>query len=184
MCLHYRLKPSYMKVRAGITIRESGGQLIEVVKICQHPEYSSWNFDKDVSVLILAEDIELGPTAQPIELIASGEDVEVGTVARVTGWGAYYEGGFLPAHLQVVEVPRISEEVCTKYYGEGRITENMICFGYDEGKKDSCQGDSGGPLVADGKQVGVVSWGYGCARPKLPGVYSRIAALREHIDSC
>ena len=41
----------------------------------------------------------------------------------------------------------------------------------------SCQGDSGGPLLipsntgspASDLQLGLVSWGYGCARPDLPG---------------
>lgn len=60
----------------------------------------------------------------------------------------------------------------------------MICFGYTKGGKDSCQGDSGGPLAINGVQVGVVSWGYGCARSYLPGVYAKVAVLRNHIDSC
>ena len=39
----------------------------------------------------------------------------------------------------------------------------MICAG--KAGKDSCQGDSGGPMVdSEGKQVGIVSWGYGCAK--------------------
>ena len=43
--------------------------------------------------------------------------------------------------------------------------------------KDSCQGHSGGPLYdkANNVMVGVVSWGYDCADPYYPGVYSRIA---------
>lgn len=56
----------------------------------------------------------------------------------------------------------------------------MICAGTPG--QDSCQGDSGGPLVVNGVQVGVVSWGYGCARPGYPGVYSNIANLRGFID--
>lgn len=60
----------------------------------------------------------------------------------------------------------------------------MICFGFAEGGKDACQGDSGGPLVVGNEQVGVVSWGYGCAQPHWPGVYAKVAFLRDHIDNC
>ncbi|MEZ5969102.1 MAG: serine protease [Hyphomonas sp.] len=62
----------------------------------------------------------------------------------------------------------------------------QICAG--AGGVDSCQGDSGGPLNlrAFGKvpvQVGVVSWGLGCARENSPGIYTRVSAYAGWIAS-
>ena len=56
----------------------------------------------------------------------------------------------------------------------------MICAG--KAGKDSCQGDSGGPMVdSEGKQVGIVSWGYGCADEGYPGVYTRVSHYYDWI---
>ena len=60
----------------------------------------------------------------------------------------------------------------------------MLCAGGEE--KDACQGDSGGPLVTeieDGKfvQIGITSWGKGCATKGYPGVYSRTTSALPFI---
>merc|ERR1712002_1049965 len=64
------------------------------------------------------------------------------------------------------------------------ITDSMICAGNPG--KDSCQGDSGGPLITDEggyySQIGVVSWGEGCADPRFPGVYARVTAANTFIQ--
>jgi len=58
----------------------------------------------------------------------------------------------------------------------------MVCAGTPEGGKDSCNGDSGGALVLkkSGKQVGIVSWGTGCAEKEHPGVYANVADKDIH----
>lgn len=54
---------------------------------------------------------------------------------------------------------------------------SMICAGYADGGVDSCQGDSGGPLIdTNTRQIGIVSWGLGCAREHAPGLYARVGA--------
>ena len=65
------------------------------------------------------------------------------------------------------------------------VNDQTICAGEMAGGKDACQGDSGGPLfvISEGRhvQVGLVSWGEGCARPKLPTVYTRVSTHADWI---
>lgn len=80
-------------------------------------------------------------------------------------------------------VPIVNQKKCARaYQNVGTITDRMICAGYDKGGRDACQGDSGGPLVANDVLIGVVSWGQGCAMANFPGVYSRVATVRNWIN--
>lgn len=62
--------------------------------------------------------------------------------------------------------------------------------GFLDGSADTCVGDSGGPLVdpqnssqpEDHRQVGIVSWGVGCAEPGFPGVYTRLDSFAGFIE--
>lgn len=94
------------------------------------------------------------------------------------------QGGSASTHLMKVSIPIVSRSQCqAAYKNYNTITDRMICAGYTEGGKDSCQGDSGGPMVAGGTLYGIVSWGYGCAQPKYPGVYTNVANLVSWIKS-
>lgn len=45
------------------------------------------------------------------------------------------------------------------------------------------QGDSGGPLALNGKLIGVISFGNGCARPFAPGVYASVANMYSWLQT-
>lgn len=68
-----------------------------------------------------------------------------------------------------------AEIKCTK---EPRFVNVSITGG-----RDSCLGDSGGPLFDPVNRTlhGIVSWGYGCALPGLPGVYTEVATYGDWI---
>ena len=88
----------------------------------------------------------------------------------------------MPSILQKVTVPFVDEATCKDAYGSSSITDGMICAGRKG--KDSCQGDSGGPMVnMNGEQVGIVSWGYGCAAAGYPGVYTRVSNYASWIEN-
>lgn len=91
--------------------------------------------------MTLAEDIEYGPSAQPSNLaLAGSEELREGTVASVSGWGGLWGGGPTSKQLQVVEVPLISKEQCKDFYEPNNpVTDNMLCFGFENGGKDACQ---------------------------------------------
>ena len=117
-----------------------------------------------------------------------------GACSVVTGWGsveawspgrARSEARALPDRLRAVDLPIIDNAACADRYG-GRITPSQVCAGYEQGTMDSCQGDSGGPLVVPGgptgwTQIGVVSWGAGCAQPGAYGVYTRVSSYIDWI---
>ncbi|MFN9068718.1 MAG: trypsin-like serine protease, partial [Bdellovibrionales bacterium] len=84
-------------------------------------------------------------------------------------------------------LPLVTQDECNRAYSN-KITSDMICAGKAQGGIDTCQGDSGGPLFIRGSQgapllVGVTSWGEGCARPNKYGVYARVSAGFDWIQS-
>lgn len=166
---------------------EPSQQQFQVTQAIPHPQYDANTNDNDIALLKLATAATLTDRVQTVALTGPGDAALVapGTPATVTGWGALTEGGASPDVLYQVSVPIVSNEVCNA--ANGGITENMLCAGLEEGGKDSCQGDSGGPLVVpDGagwKQTGVVSFGQGCARPGLYGVYARVSRYIDWINS-
>ncbi|XP_034426287.1 transmembrane protease serine 9-like isoform X2 [Hippoglossus hippoglossus] len=160
-----------------------------VARILLHPNYDSDSSNNDIALLRLSSPVKFTDYIRPVCLASSDSVFNNGTDSWVTGWGNVKEGVSLsfPETLQEVEVPVLGNRQCNCLNGVGTVTDNMICAGVLAGGKDSCQGDSGGPMVNKQGSVwvqsGVVSFGFGCARPNLPGVYSRVSRYQSWINS-
>jgi secreted trypsin-like serine protease len=105
----------------------------------------------------------------------------------VAGWGAAREGGAQQRYLLKATVPFVSDTSCRQSY-PSLIPAEEICAGLTQGGVDTCQGDSGGPMFRRDAnnawiQVGIVSWGRGCARPNFPGVYTEVSTFASAIRS-
>ena len=169
-------------VRVGSNVTTAHGEIFTVKKIHQNPNFNYNLLDFDISILELETPITFGATASPIKLVPNDFPIAPGAQATITGWGTLSEQGRPSSELQVVQVPVVSNEDCQKDYGQDAVvTERMVCAMEEGGGKDACQGDSGGPMVVDGLLAGIVSWGFGCARPNYPGVYSRVSTLRDFV---
>lgn len=157
-------------------LTSGGGETRTVDKAFRHASYASGQ-DNDIALIHLST-----PSTMPVAKIVTSAQlskVVAGATTTVVGWGTMSEGAWSGSDdLREVDVPIIATSTCKTYSGYSRVTDNMICAGYTQGQKDSCQGDSGGPLFQkiDGQnvQIGIVSWGIGCARANAPGVYTRI----------
>jgi len=87
--------------------------------------------------------------------------------------------------VREAEIPIVSDTECIRKVNA--VTEKIFilpassfCAGGEEGH-DACQGDGGGPLVCqdDGfyELAGLVSWGFGCGRQDVPGVYVKTSSF-------
>lgn len=164
---------------------ENTEQTIAVQDIIPHP-------NADLALLRLASSAQINDRVRIIDWVTAPVDsslFEAGDVAMITGWGLTSEGGDASPVLRQAGVPIVSNATCNAEdsYG-GRINDGELCAGFAAGGVDSCQGDSGGPMVVSAGQgawrlAGVTSWGDGCARPNLYGVYVRVASYAMWISA-
>ncbi|XP_047546045.1 CLIP domain-containing serine protease B9-like [Vanessa atalanta] len=171
-------------IRAGSTLADSGGTQYNTSRYRQHPFYNPMNSDYDVGIINVPNGMTLdGVNTRAVPLPKAGTKINNGTNVLVTGWGDTTENGQVSENLMGVQVPTVSNEECRRSYST--LTSRQFCAGVPEGGKDSCQGDSGGPAVETntGTQLGIVSFGSGCARPGTPGVYTNVAKVRRWIKT-
>ena len=169
------------------------GVILGVAEVLVHPQFNYFTGEYDAALLRLEASAPLSDHIALAALASVGDAAlyAPGAAAVTTGWGTRQYGTYdFPEGLHQVEMAMYGDAVCeadyAAIYGTDVIYPSMICAGVPQGGKDACQGDSGGPLVVrDGnggwRQVGVVSWGYGCGAPDAPGIYSRIPSFIDWI---
>jgi len=164
-------------------------QVIPIDQIFIHPNYNPpvTGNDYDVALIKLREPITFNNDVRPVCLPT--KDFLPGTNCSVTGWGNTRWDGNIAQILQQAQVPLVSRDTCQQAYSDlgWNITERMRCAGFSQGEVDSCQGDSGGPLVCPSNNkwylIGIVSFGYQCARSNRFGVYSDVLALKPWVEN-
>uniref|UniRef100_A0A8C1NZE3 Mannan-binding lectin serine peptidase 1 n=1 Tax=Cyprinus carpio TaxID=7962 RepID=A0A8C1NZE3_CYPCA len=155
-----------------------------VAKIILHPHFDPQNYNNDIALVKLSQEVVLSALIQPICLPRPGVEGHVLiTVSEL---------------LQYVKLPVVPQDECEASYASRsvnyNITRNMFCAGFYEGGQDTCLGDSGGAFVTQdthsGRWVaqGLVSWGgpEECGSQRMYGVYTRVTNyihwLHRHMD--
>jgi len=178
---------SVLAGKHNLQITEPTQQLRQVSQVILHSGYpGATGFSNDICILKLSQPLVFNAVVGPVPIAPAGHTA-TGS-ATVSGWGDLREGGVSPDTLHKVDVPIISDASCRVAYGASAVDDSMICAGEQQGGKDSCQGDSGGPFLANDRGTGyylagIVSWGFGCARPGYPGVYAEVSFHTEFIQS-
>ncbi|XP_069965362.1 trypsin alpha-like [Bactrocera oleae] len=171
---------SILRIRSGSTYWNSGGVLVSVSTFKTHEGYIASTYSNDIAIIKLASSLSFSSTTRAIGLATITPPS--GASAVVSGWGTLSSGSrSIPRQLQYVGVDIIDRSRCASSsfrYGS-EVKPGMVCAAAIG--KDACQGDSGGPLVSGGVLVGVVSWGYGCAAARYPGVYTDVPTYHSWI---
>jgi len=105
----------------------------------------------------------------------------------VAGWGATSEAGAGERFLRKADVPFVDDIPCARAYPNLNFDAHLCAGNLAAGGVDTCFGDSGGPMfkrhpvTQQWVQVGITSFGRGCARPGFPGVYTEVRTYAAEI---
>jgi secreted trypsin-like serine protease len=174
-----------IEITAGVVDLKSPDAIIaRSVAVIRAPGFRTETRGDDWAIVALDRPID-----RPTVELTRGDTGDKGTFV-VMGWGLVREGaGRQERRLRYASVSTIPDADCAADYrraGVDLVAEDSICAGGHG--VDTCQGDSGGPMVRrdlSGRwmQVGIVSWGLGCARDGYPGVYTQVSTFRSAIKA-
>ncbi|XP_049768009.1 transmembrane protease serine 9-like [Schistocerca cancellata] len=132
-------------------------------------------YDYDLAMIRLQSALREGPHVHTVPLPHDVMPLKVLHTENCTvaGWGntEKVDARRKDRTLMKVDLQLLDTEECSeKLHRHLRENIHICTYTID---KDACQGDSGAALICHGVQVGVVSWGFGCAN-EFPGVYARL----------
>ncbi|XP_061718792.1 trypsin-1-like [Cydia pomonella] len=191
---HEFYKSKQLTVVVGYTDITSNEDNMALSRILPHPEYRCNGKSNDVALLKTIQQLQWSSDLRPACLPQPEAQDFSGAVATVAGWGFTNEDrgkGSRPNILQKTDVIVVTNDECNQWYqSQGKkvnVIASQMCAGYEDGGRDSCWADSGGPLMIKDQThamvVGVVSTGSGCARAKMPGIYTRVSRYTNWIVS-
>ncbi|XP_005532481.1 PREDICTED: acrosin-like isoform X2 [Pseudopodoces humilis] len=148
-----------------------------IKRLIMHENYIPQLEYNDIALLELDRPVPCSSSIQTACLPGPGVKVSELKNCYVAGWGDRIVKSSGRDILQQAKVQVVDNKLCnSSEWLNGYIYDFHVCAG--QGGVGTCQGDSGGPLVCQDKhadffwQIGVTSWGVGCARPKRPAVSS------------
>ena len=149
----------------------------QVIRTMVHPSWNPSSLRNDLALLLLNEAVD---DVEPASYSRQFPVLSILDTLTILGLGATEDGGSFPDSLQEVDVEITPFDFCDDAYSSNGIfdfltglTESTQFCASSPGQ-DACQGDSGGPMVVSSStvkdlQIGLISFGLGCARPDFPG---------------
>ena len=182
--MHPDYQPGFAERGADIALVKIDGRYAGETTRLAHAENAGWDAEQASLVMMAGYGQLMERGALASALLGSGETMFSPSMTLQSGYLPLVDADDCQRQLRRAvrqwEIDWLPEDLSID-------AETQICAG--RGVVDSCQGDSGGPLVGlfstslAPMQVGIVSWGIGCARPNMPGVYTRISAYADWIES-
>uniref|UniRef100_A0A6P6Y0C4 Protein masquerade-like n=1 Tax=Dermatophagoides pteronyssinus TaxID=6956 RepID=A0A6P6Y0C4_DERPT len=193
---NYLRKNEPIFIRAGeydLTRNNRFGQMQKIQTIFVHHNHNGQSLDNDIALMKLLSPIELNPNTCLVCLPTWNTNRTIqDKLCTVTGYGFQHESGPIALRIREALIPIVNDQDCIMKINS--VTEKQFllpassfCAGGGHGGNDACQGDGGSGLVCNWNDdyfelTGLVSWGFGCGRNGVPGVYVKVLSFLGWIN--
>ncbi|XP_047028076.1 collagenase-like [Helicoverpa zea] len=165
----------------------SGGTRLSTNNVIMHGSWTPSLIRNDIAIINLPSNVATSGNIAPIAL-PSGNELNnqfAGFTATASGFGRTVDGGSVSPTLNHVNLPVITNSVCSVSF-PFILQSSNICTSGANGR-GTCQGDSGGPLVVTSNNrrilIGVTSFGSGRGcQVGAPSAFARVTSYISWIN--